>query len=44
MLYLFWYNTFKVLFINTLYNYLRQGAVVIFPPPFSSLCFKTLVK
>lgn len=27
MLYLFWYNTFIVLYINTLYNYLRQGAV-----------------
>ena len=27
MLYLFWYNTFIVLFINDLYNYLRQGAV-----------------
>ena len=27
MLYLFWYSTFKVLFINALYNYLRQGAV-----------------
>ncbi len=27
MLYLFWYNTFKRLFINVLYNYLRQGAV-----------------
>ena len=28
MLYLFWYSTFKVLFINALYNYLRQGAVM----------------
>jgi hypothetical protein len=28
MLYLFWYNTFIVLFINALYNYLRQGAVI----------------
>lgn len=28
MLYLFWYNTFIVLFINALYNYLRQGAVM----------------
>lgn len=27
MLYLFWFNTFIVLFINALYNYLRQGAV-----------------
>lgn len=44
MLYLFWYNTFIVLYINVLYNYLRQGAVVNYHPPFSSLCFKTLVK
>jgi len=28
MLYLFWYNTFKRLFIIVLYNYLRQGAVM----------------
>ena len=28
MLYLFWYSTFKVLFINALYNYLRQGTVI----------------
>lgn len=27
MLYLFWYNTFIVLYINALYSYLRQGAV-----------------
>lgn len=29
MLYLFWYNTFIVLFINALYNYLRQDGVPI---------------
>lgn len=28
MLYLFWYNTFIVLYINALYSYLRQGAVM----------------
>lgn len=34
MLYLFWYSTFKVLFINALYNYLRQGTDIeeVFAP------------